>query len=124
MSEQHLPATVARRPDAITWMFGLDKPTLTDRPQRWGVIPTFRFWNRLDTAKYQVVPLTAGLAAAALFSKLASPLLAGLLGVFSLVIVLPMIFVLTLLPLGLFERWLRREIESRRALPAASQPDE
>ncbi len=122
MSEQHLPATVARRPDAITWMFGLDKPTLTDRQQLWGVVPTFRFWNRLDTVKYQIAPLTAGLLAA-LFSKLASPLLAGLMGVLSLVIVLPMIFALTLLPLGLFERWLRREIKSRRALPAARDAD-
>ena len=120
MSEQNLPANVARRPDAITWMFGLDRPTLTDRPQLWGVVPTFRFWNRIDTAKYQVVPLALGLALAAGFSKLFTVLLASLFGVLSLFIVLPAIFALTLLPLGLFERWLRREIKTRRALPASS----
>ncbi|MCA9714289.1 MAG: hypothetical protein H6713_23500 [Myxococcales bacterium] len=121
-SNDPLPAVPERRPDLVTWMFGLDRPTLTDRPQRWGVVPTFRFWNRLDTAKYQLLPVAAGLALALVFLELTMSLAVAVLGALAPVLLGPIAIALGLLPLGLFERWLRREIATRRALPPASDP--
>ncbi|MCB9706941.1 MAG: hypothetical protein H6711_34190 [Myxococcales bacterium] len=122
-SDDRVPAvrTKSPRPGLVTWMFGLDHPTLTDLPQRWGVLPTLRFWNRLDTAKYQAIPIAVGVIAAIGLFKLVAPILFPLLGsVLGMVVLIPMAIVIGILPLGLFERWLRREIASRRALPEST----
>jgi hypothetical protein len=103
-----------RYPGWLVWLFALDRPTLVDRPQRWGIVPTFRFWNRLDTAKHQVPALLVGLGLIFGLYLLLVPLV-GILGpALALTIMLPLFFVAGLLPLGLFERWLRKTIAARR----------
>ena len=98
-----------------TWALGLDKPSLTDRPQRFGVLPTIRFWNRVDTIKHQFPALAAGTVLGLSVMWFLLPLMTGLFGPWvALLTLLPIAMLATAFPLGLFERWLRREIERRR----------
>jgi len=118
MHETHETSLARRsreRPGFLVWLFGLDKPNLTERPQRWGIVPTFRFWNRIDTARHQVPAVTLGVGLViAAHLLLTFPLVVLLGPVLALVVLMPLFAALGLLPLGLFERWLRREIAARR----------
>ncbi|MBL9103088.1 MAG: hypothetical protein JNL82_19235 [Myxococcales bacterium] len=103
------------RPGLLVWMFGLDKPSLTARPQVWGIVPTFRFWNRLDTARHQAPALALGVGLILVAHALLTwPLVLALGPLLALTLLLPIYMALGFLPLGLFERWLRREIAARR----------
>lgn len=113
--ETSLARRSEERPGFLVWLFGLDRPSLTARPQRWGIVPTFRFWNRIDTARHQVPALTLGVGLVITAHLLLTFPLVVLLGpVLALTVLLPLFVGLGLLPLGLFERWLRREIAARR----------
>ena len=125
-SDRNLPARTddsKERVGLTTWMFGLDKPGLTDRPQRWGIVPTVRFWNRIDTVKHQLLPVGVGLAVAMPMMGLLIDMLGPLIGFWpAALLAIPVGLALGLLPLGLFERWLRKEIERRRGeLPPAEE---
>jgi hypothetical protein len=115
--DETLPA-VRARPAAglLVWLFALDRPSLTERPQRWGIVPSFRFWNRLDTAKYQMPPVLLGIALmVGAHLLLTVPVVLALGNLLALLVLMPLYLALGLLPLGLFERWLRRTIAARRA---------
>lgn len=96
-------------------MFGLDKPSLTVRPQLWGIVPTLRFWNRIDTARHQAPALALGaLLILVTHALCTAPLVLALGPALALALIVPLYMALGLLPLGLFERWLRKEIAARR----------
>lgn len=123
--DRNLPARTddEDRVSLATWMFGLDKPGLTDRPQKWGIVPTVRFWNRLDTLKHQLAPVGLGLTLAMPLMAVLITTLAPVIGLWpAALLAMPFGVAMGLLPLGLFERWLRKEIERRRgALPPADE---
>lgn len=113
--ERGLARRESERPGLLVWMFGLDKPNLTERPQRWGIVPTLRFWNRLDTARHQAPLLLAGVMMVLVAHVLCTaPLVLALGPLLALALLVPVYTALAMLPLGLFERWLRREIARRR----------
>ena len=123
--DRNLPAKTddEDRVSLTTWMFGLDKPGLTDRPQKWGIVPTIRFWNRLDTFKHQLLPVGLGLTLTVPLMLVIMATLAPVIGLWpAAMLAMPFGIAMGLLPLGLFERWLRKEIERRRgALPPADE---
>lgn len=123
--DRNLPARTdtEEKVGLATWMFGLDKPGLTDRPQKWGIVPTVRFWNRIDTLKHQLLPVGIGLGLAMPLMALFIAALAPVVGLWpAAMLAMPIGVAMGLLPLGLFERWLRKEIERRRgALPPADE---
>lgn len=90
-----------------------DKPRvyLLDRPQRLGILPTYRFWNDRDNWSFVQVPQAVAAAVVVLVGVLALPLVLA-------VTVAPLSIVLGL---GLFERYIRRSARKRRSLAAASQ---
>lgn len=113
--QRGLARRASRRPGVVVWMFGLDKPGLTERRQLWGIVPTFRFWNRLDTARHQAPLMLAGVGLILAVHLLCTmPLLLAVGPLLTLMIIVPAYAALGMLPLGLFERWLRREIVRRR----------
>ncbi len=108
------------KPTALTWLFGLDKPDLISYRQPLGVMPTLRFWNRLDTFKYQAPFLLLGIVLGSGLAVAVQPWLIGALGpLLGLLVMLPALVLAGLLPLGLFERWLRRHMASQKELPPA-----
>jgi hypothetical protein len=112
-SEVRLARRSEDSPGFVVWMFGLDKPALTGE-QRWGIVPTFRFWNRLDTARHQAPAMLAGIGLVlAAHAVCTTPLVVALGPALALTVLIPLFAALGFLPLGLFERWLRREIARR-----------
>lgn len=115
-NDSKLPAVRdAARPNLLTWAFGLDKPALTSRPQRWGIVPTLRFWNRIDTFKYQAPALVAGIGLAYVVVSTLLAALTPILGYAAAwTIAVTLASIAACLPLGLFERWLRKRISQQR----------
>jgi hypothetical protein len=85
-----------------------------DGSQALGFLPTLKFWNRVDTWKQQAPFNALGIALGFGVFAAVSPVLAGL-GFVGQSVALAASAFTVVLPLGLFERWLRRVIRRRRS---------
>jgi hypothetical protein len=83
------------------------EPHLLDRPQRFGILPTWSFWRDEENARLVKWPVRLAIAAAFIFAIVvdAGWLLAGLLPIVGIAITL-----------GLIERHVRRRALERRML--------